>query len=109
MTPTSQRPKVLSDVQIRNCKPDGTRRRLYDERGLYLEVAPGGGKWWRFKYRFDGKEKLIGLDVYPDVPLAGRWLDEAKRKCRDMSGYFKVARPARRSPRVGRRRNRPER
>ncbi|MCX4188854.1 Arm DNA-binding domain-containing protein [Methylophaga sp. OBS3] len=40
-------------------KPDGTatdkRYKLTDEKGLYLEVAPGGGKWWRFKYRFDLK------------------------------------------------------
>lgn len=86
---------ALTDVQIRNCKADGARRRLYDERGLYLEVTSGGGKWWRFKYRFDGKDKLISLGVYPDVPLAGRWLDDAKRKRKDMSGYLKGARDRR--------------
>ncbi len=38
--------------------------------GLYIEVAPSGGKWWRFKYRFAGKEKRLSLGVFPDVPLA---------------------------------------
>ncbi|MDR2743590.1 MAG: Arm DNA-binding domain-containing protein [Desulfovibrio sp.] len=36
---------------------------------MYLEVAPGGGKWWRLKYRLGGKEKRISLGVYPDVGL----------------------------------------
>jgi hypothetical protein len=43
--------------------------RLFDERGLYLEVSPTGGKWWRLKYRFNGKEKRLSLGVYPDVSL----------------------------------------
>jgi len=43
--------------------------KLFDERGLYLEVSPSGGKWWRLKYRFDGKEKRLSLGVYPDVGL----------------------------------------
>lgn len=42
---------------------------MYDAGGLYLEVAPTGGKWWRLKYRFAGKEKRISLGVYPDVSL----------------------------------------
>ena len=43
--------------------------RLFDSRGLYLEIAPTGSRWWRFKYRFAGKEKRISLGVYPDVGL----------------------------------------
>ncbi len=34
---------------------------MFDGGGLYLEVAPSGGKWWRLKYRFAGKEKRISL------------------------------------------------
>lgn len=38
--------------------------RMFDGRGLYLEIAPSGGKWWRLKYRFGGKEKRLSLGVY---------------------------------------------
>jgi hypothetical protein len=59
----------LTDTAVRNAKPSGKPFKLYDERGLYLEVSPTGGKWWRLKYRFDGKEKRLSLGVYPDVKL----------------------------------------
>ncbi|MDR3734169.1 MAG: integrase arm-type DNA-binding domain-containing protein [Acidobacteriaceae bacterium] len=59
----------LSNTAIRNAKPKQKTVKLFDERGLYLEVSPNGGKWWRLKYRFDGKEKRLSLGVYPDVSL----------------------------------------
>ncbi|HEM7801761.1 tyrosine-type recombinase/integrase [Burkholderia cenocepacia] len=59
----------LTDTAIKNAKPADKPVRLFDGGGLYLEVAPSGGKWWRLKYRFGGKEKRISLGVYPDVPL----------------------------------------
>jgi len=59
----------LTNTAIRNAKPSNKPIRLFDERGLYLEVSPTGGKWWRLKFRFDGKEKRLSLGVYPDVPL----------------------------------------
>jgi integrase len=59
----------LTDTAVRNAKPGKKAVRLFDERGLYLEVSPAGGKWWRLKYRFDGKEKRLSLGVYPDVGL----------------------------------------
>jgi integrase len=60
---------TLTDTKIRNAKPGKKPQRLFDERGLYLEVSPAGGKWWRLKYRFGGKEKRLSLGVYPDVSL----------------------------------------
>jgi len=60
---------ALTDKEIKNAKPSKKRIRLFDERALYLEVSPNGGKWWRLKYRFDGKEKRLSLGVYPDVGL----------------------------------------
>jgi hypothetical protein len=61
---------VLTKLLIDNAKPDTKRRRLSDGRGMYLEIAPSGGKWWRFKYRLAGRERRISLGVYPDVGLA---------------------------------------
>lgn len=75
----------LTDVVIRKTKPGAKRVRLSDERGLYLEIAPGGGKWWRLKYRFEGKEKRLSLGVYPDVGLkeARERRDEARKLLAD--------------------------
>lgn len=71
----------LTDTAIRNAKPGRNRAKLFDERGLYIEVSPTGGKWWRLKYRFDGKEKRLSLGVYPDVGLkeARTRRDEARK------------------------------
>jgi integrase len=78
----------LTDVAIRVAKPAEKPIRLFDGRGLYLEVSPKGGKWWRLKYRYGGKEKRLSLGVYPDVPLAGRkdkatglLIEGAREKC----------------------------
>ncbi len=60
---------ALTDVTVRNAKPNTKTVKHYDERGLYLEVSPTGNKWWRLKYRFEGKEKRLALGVYPDVSL----------------------------------------
>ena len=75
----------LTDTKIRNTKPTSKPQRLFDERGLYLEVAPAGGKWWRFKYRFQGREKRLSLGVYPDVSLrdARDRRDEARKLLAD--------------------------
>jgi len=71
----------LTDTAVRNAKPAEKPARLFDGGGLYLEVAPSGGKWWRFKYRFLGKEKRISLGTYPDVSLkeAREKRDEARK------------------------------
>ncbi|KGD46456.1 integrase [Burkholderia ubonensis] len=72
----------LTDTAIRNAKPADKPVRLFDGGGLYLEIAPSGGKWWRLKYRFGGKEKRYSLGVYPEVPLAAarKRRDEAREK-----------------------------
>ena len=71
----------LTDAAIRRAKPAAKPVRLYDSGGLYLEVAPSGGKYWRQKYRVDGREKRLAHGVYPDVSLADARArrDEARR------------------------------
>ncbi len=79
----------LTDTAIRNAKPGITAAgkttdkpyKMGDAGGLYLEVAPSGGKWWRLKYRHGGKEKRLSLGVYPDVGLkdARQRRDEARK------------------------------
>lgn len=59
----------LTDTAIRNAKPGDKTRKIFDSGGLYAEIAPSGGKWWRLKYRFGGKEKRLSLGVYPNVSL----------------------------------------
>jgi len=68
----------LSDIAIRRARPGSKARKMFDGRGLYLEVTPRGGKYWRVKYRFGGKEKRLSLGVYPDVSLK-----EARQGCED--------------------------
>lgn len=59
----------LTDRKIQGAKPQDKIFKLADGGGLYLEITPNGGKWWRLKYRHGGKEKRISLGVYPEVSL----------------------------------------
>jgi len=60
----------LTDTAVRNAKPETKPRKLADEKGLFLLVHSNGSQYWRLKYRFGGREKLLALGVYPDVSLA---------------------------------------
>jgi len=73
---------ALTDLKIRSLKPGPKPRKVADERGLYLLVTPAGGRLWRFKYRFDGREKLLSMGSYPDVglALARERRDDARRQ-----------------------------
>ncbi|PKO44187.1 MAG: integrase [Betaproteobacteria bacterium HGW-Betaproteobacteria-22] len=71
---------ALTDTKIKASKPKDKAYKLYDEAGLFLIVTPSGGKWWRFKYVFNGKEKLLSLGTYPEVPIAGYWHDPQTKK-----------------------------
>lgn len=75
----------LTDVKCRNAKATDKPYKLFDMDGLYLQVAKAGtrgGKYWRMKYRIDGKEKLLALGTYPEVSLkdARERRDEARRQ-----------------------------
>ena len=60
----------LSDTKVRNAKPRAKRFKMFDSDGLFLVVTPQGGRWWRQRYRWAGKEKLLSLGTYPEVSLA---------------------------------------
>lgn len=60
----------LTNIAISKAKPTGKTQRLFDSGGMYLEISPAGGKWWRWKYRYAGKEKRLSLGTYPDTGLA---------------------------------------
>ena len=61
---------ALSDVAIRNARPQAKPYKLADSGGLYLFVTPAGGKLWRMKFRVAGKEKLLAFGGWPAVSLA---------------------------------------
>lgn len=59
----------LSDKAVKAAKPREKTYRLWDGEGLYLEVKPNGKRFWRMKYRFDGKERTISFGPYPIITL----------------------------------------
>ena len=71
----------LTDIAVRRAKPQAKFYKLFDSGGLYLEVAPSGRKYWRWKYRFAGKENRLSFGVYPEVSL------KVARKKRDDARY----------------------
>mgnify|MGYP003385592068 CR=1 FL=1 len=60
----------LNDTAIRSAKPKAKPYKMHDFQGLFMLVTPNGGKWWRQKYRFQGKEKLLSLGTYPQILLS---------------------------------------
>ena len=90
----------LTDAKVKKAKPGERPIRLFDGGGMYLEVQPTGARYWRHKYRFDGKEKLLSLGVYPEVTLAKA--REKRAEARDLLSKGvdpSAARKARRSAR----------
>jgi integrase len=70
----------LNDSRIRSARPADKPKKLFDGGGLFLFITPNGGKFWRVKYKFQSKEKLLSLGAYPHVSLkdARTQRDEAK-------------------------------
>lgn len=73
---------ALSDVKVRTAKPEAKAYKLTDGDGMVLLVHPNGSKYWRLRYRFDGKEKMLALGIYPEVTLADARArrDEARKQ-----------------------------
>lgn len=70
---------MLTEIAIKSAKPRVKPYKLSDGRGLFLLVDPKGGRGWRVRYRFDGREKMLSLGIYPDVPLK-----LARDRCEDL-------------------------
>lgn len=76
---------MLTDKNIKGAAPTGKAYKLYDAAGLHLVVTPSGGKLWRLRYQYGGKEKLLSFGPYPDLTLAAARTarDEAKAALRE--------------------------
>ena len=104
---------ALKDVTIKSTPPAGKPQKLFDGEGLYLLIQPNGKRFWRLKYRFEKKEKLLALGDYADVSLkkardrarearklladgidpgAQRKTEKAERKTRTENTFESVAR-----------------
>lgn len=72
---------ALTDTAVKQAKPADKPIKLTDEKGLHLLINPNGSRYWRFSYRFDGKQKTLALGVYPDtsLKLARTKRDEARQ------------------------------
>ena len=70
----------LTVAEISNTKPNEKVQYLFDAAGLYLQLNPNGSRWWRFKYRYEGKPKLLSLGVYPLVGLKDARAAHAKAR-----------------------------
>lgn len=70
----------LTDLKIKNLKAKTNTYRAYDSQGLYIQITPSGGKLWRWKYRYMGKEQVLALGKYPTIQLsqARKLRDEAR-------------------------------
>lgn len=75
----------LTVKQVDSSKPKEKDYKLFDGGGLYLLVTKSGSKYWRLKYRIDGKEKVLAIGVYPMITLAEarKKRDDAKRQLSD--------------------------
>lgn len=61
---------ALSDITVRTAKARDKQYKLSDAAGLHLLIKPNGNKYWRLKYRFAGKEKLLSIGLYPVIGLS---------------------------------------
>jgi integrase len=77
---------ALTDTALRRVKPRTTPYKLADGGGLFAQVMPNGSIYWRFKYSFGGKEKLLALGQYPAVKLAEARAAHQSAKIRLQSG-----------------------
>jgi integrase len=69
----------LTHVIVLSAQPREKAYRLFDRDGLYIEITPEGGKWWRVKYRFAGRENRLSVGTFPEVALKA-----ARERCKEL-------------------------
>lgn len=82
---TTTNSNKLTDTAIKSAKPKDAPYKLSDGGGMYLLIKPNGGKYWHLAYRFNNKQKLLALGVYPDITLkeARQKRDDARKLLKD--------------------------
>ncbi len=87
----------LTDFQVSKAKPRDRDYKLTDGGGLYLLVTMTGGKLWRLKYRFAGKEKLLAIGPYPEISLSDARMrrEEARRLIANATDPAEIKKAAR--------------
>lgn len=75
---------LLNDDAVRKINAGNKAAKYFDGKGMYLLVTPNGSKYWRFKYRFEGKERLLSLGVHPKVSLS-----DARLQCNEARQLLK--------------------
>ena len=73
---------ALTDTSVKQASPRGSPVKLADGNGLYLLLSPNGSKLWRWKYRLDGKEKLMDIGAHATISLADAQVarDQARKQ-----------------------------
>ncbi len=67
---------ALTDTKVRSAKTEAKEYSLVDGDGMFLLIHPNGSKYWRFRFRFGGKQHLMAFGVYPEKR---HWLMLVKR------------------------------
>ena len=80
------RTQMLTETEIRGIKPLRQSRKFSDGGGLYLLIHSSGGRYWRYNYRFNGKQKTLALGIYPDVSLANARTRHQAARCQLAAG-----------------------
>jgi len=89
---TGRLPSRLTETQIHQIRSLRYARKVFDGRGLYLLVAPNGGRYWRYDYRIQGKGRTLALGVYPDVSLEKARARHQEARCLVADGVDPSAR-----------------
>jgi len=82
---------ALTDLKIKAAQPNSKPYHLTDGFGLFLSIQPNGSKLWRWKYRFEGKFRLMALGSYPEVTLAKARAAHAEARAKLLNGIDPMA------------------